>query len=409
MPSGPEVRSDERSDPRQHALPRRPASDERRCHRSQQAQDHHSCQCQGQDPGSRLFHVVPSFVKSFRMLFSALLRGSINSWPQPKQRSLISMPTRRISHWVLPQGWSFSIPLCRADAGPYMPPVNPTMSAAYHTLSNTPPSSTADRMGYDMPMNSSVPPEGLRPPAAYALQDLRDAMESGAILEGTVQRCDTARTLHVPARLRTRAIPKGEAVAPWISGAGRDIALLSRVGRTVCFTVQAIHADEKGAPVALLSRRKAQERAMDHFLASLEPGAVLTCRVTRLETFGVFLDMAAASRLCCRSNVSQSPASPTPPSGSGRATKILAGSVVHRPGAPPHHHDPPGAAGDLDGERQPVPAGRDGAGHRPKRPGVWQLHRTGPQPLRPGGRPGGACPRRRRRLPCSSRASARSG
>ena len=142
-----------------------------------------------------------------------------------------------------------------------------------------------------MPMNRLFPPEGLRPPAAYALQDLRDAMESGAILEGTVQRCDTARTLHVPLGSVSGQIPKGEAVAPWISGAGRDIALLSRVGRTVCFTVQAIHADEKGAPVALLSRRKAQERAMDHFLASLEPGAVLTCRVTRLETFGVFLDI----------------------------------------------------------------------------------------------------------------------
>ena len=30
---------------------------------------------------------------------------------------------------------------------------------------------------------------------------------------------------------------------------------------------------------------------MDHFLQSLRPGSVLTCRVTRLESFGVFLDI----------------------------------------------------------------------------------------------------------------------
>ena len=43
--------------------------------------------------------------------------------------------------------------------------------------------------------------------------------------------------------------------------------------------------------MAHLSRRAAQEKAMDFFLKHLEPGMVLSCRVIRLESFGVFLDI----------------------------------------------------------------------------------------------------------------------
>ena len=142
-----------------------------------------------------------------------------------------------------------------------------------------------------MPLNHLFPPEGLRPSAVYTLSDLKEALETNAILEGTVQRCDTACTLHIPLGSVEGRIPRSEAVAPWISGSGRDIALLSRVGKQTCFTVQALYADEKGAPAALLSRRNAQEQAMDFFLHQLTPGTILTCRVTRLEPFGAFLDI----------------------------------------------------------------------------------------------------------------------
>ena len=43
------------------------------------------------------------------MFFSALLRGSMTSWPQPWQRSRKSIPTRSTSHSLLPQGWGFFI------------------------------------------------------------------------------------------------------------------------------------------------------------------------------------------------------------------------------------------------------------------------------------------------------------
>lgn len=142
-----------------------------------------------------------------------------------------------------------------------------------------------------MPENKLYPPEGLRPPVPLTLDHLREALETGDILEAPVQRCGVDHALQLDLGGVRGRIPREEAVAPWISGADRDIAVLSRVGKPTCFTVTALGADEKGAPTALLSRRAAQEKAMAHFLDRLEPGTVLTGRVTRLESFGAFVDV----------------------------------------------------------------------------------------------------------------------
>ena len=142
-----------------------------------------------------------------------------------------------------------------------------------------------------MPENKRFLPEGLRPPAEHTLAALREAAGQGEILEAVALRCGMDHTLHFSLGGVAGEMPRQEAVAPWISGASREIAVLSRVGRPTCFTVAALRADAKGAPVALLSRRAAQEIAMDFFLAHLEPGMVLTCRVTRLEPYGAFLDI----------------------------------------------------------------------------------------------------------------------
>ena len=142
-----------------------------------------------------------------------------------------------------------------------------------------------------MPENKSFPPEGLRPPAVHTLQSLKSAVESGEILEAVALRCDVNHTLHFSLNGIRAVMQREEINAPWISGSDRDIAILSRVGKPTCFTVQEILTDEKGAPVARLSRRAAQEKAMEYFLQCLRPGSVLACRATRLESFGVFLDI----------------------------------------------------------------------------------------------------------------------
>ncbi len=142
-----------------------------------------------------------------------------------------------------------------------------------------------------MPENRAYPPEGLTPAASYTLAELRSAMENRAVLEGTVQRCDAALNLYIQLGGVTAVMPREDVTAPWISGAGREIAVLSRVGKVICFTVDAIGADAKGAPQARLSRRKAQEAAMDAMLRELRPGSVVTGRVVRIEPFGAFVDI----------------------------------------------------------------------------------------------------------------------
>ena len=142
-----------------------------------------------------------------------------------------------------------------------------------------------------MPENKLYPPEGLRPPSSFTMQGLREALEQGTVLEDRVLRCDAGHDLLLSLGGIQARIPREEVLSPWISGAQRDIAVLSRVGKPTCFQVSALQADEKGAPLAILSRRAVQERAMDFFLEHLCPGSVVTAVVTHLESFGAFLDI----------------------------------------------------------------------------------------------------------------------
>lgn len=142
-----------------------------------------------------------------------------------------------------------------------------------------------------MPENQYYLPEGLRPQIAMTVPALEAARDSRTILEGLCLRCDAAHTLHISLGPIEGLIPKEEALSPWISGSRREIALLSRVGRPVCFIVTEVGTDEKGAPRIVLSRRQVQEQALDWFCGHLQPGTVLSGRVTHLESFGAFVDI----------------------------------------------------------------------------------------------------------------------
>ena len=123
------------------------------------------------------------------------------------------------------------------------------------------------------------------------LAQVREQMAGGEILEGTVVRCDGARNLHVAYRGYRGLIPREEAILPSISGAGREIALLARVGRPVRFQITSIAVNGGGQPLLMLSRRRAQERALQWLLESCPPGTVVRGKVTHLERFGAFVDI----------------------------------------------------------------------------------------------------------------------
>lgn len=70
----------------------------------------------------------------------------------------------------------------------------------------------------------------------------------------------------------------------------KDIAVITRVGKAVCFKI--LGFDEiDGEKVALLSRKQAQRECMENYLMTLAAGDVIDATVTHLEPFGAFLDI----------------------------------------------------------------------------------------------------------------------
>ena len=117
------------------------------------------------------------------------------------------------------------------------------------------------------------------------------AMDSHMILEGTALSCDASRNLSVKLGDFTGIIPRAEAALGIADGSTREIAILSRVGKPVSFLVTELAPLPYGGVHITLSRRKAQELALDHALETLTPGDIIPATVTHLEPFGAFVDI----------------------------------------------------------------------------------------------------------------------
>ena len=145
-------------------------------------------------------------------------------------------------------------------------------------------------------MTSCFPPEGRllhtleNQEACASPAALRRAMEAGTILEGTALFCDARYDLTVALGGFTGRIPRKEAALGIAEGETRDIAILSRVGKPVCFMVEALE-EQDGKIVPILSRRRAQQAALDHMLNCWKPGQIVEAAVTHLEPFGAFVDV----------------------------------------------------------------------------------------------------------------------
>ena len=122
------------------------------------------------------------------------------------------------------------------------------------------------------------------------LSGLERAMNGGIILEGVVTLCDSELRLHVDLPCAEGIIEPEEAVHCRVGEDRKDIAIITRVGKPVAFTVLGIEM-RNGAPVARLSRRLAQRACMQAYLANLQEGDILPAKVTHLEPFGAFLDI----------------------------------------------------------------------------------------------------------------------
>ncbi|MBQ4071301.1 MAG: S1 RNA-binding domain-containing protein [Clostridia bacterium] len=119
---------------------------------------------------------------------------------------------------------------------------------------------------------------------------LERALERGAILESAATLCDHGMNLHVSLGERIRGIIPRDEVEYSRSEATKDIAILTRVGKPVCFKVTGFR-QEGGEVVALLSRRAAQMECYDYYISTLCRGDIIPARVTHLENFGAFVDI----------------------------------------------------------------------------------------------------------------------
>lgn len=115
---------------------------------------------------------------------------------------------------------------------------------------------------------------------------LEKAWKDGAILEGIATLCDDERNLHIRLGKEKGVILRCEAGLGAEKGLIRDIAILSRVGKPVCFRIIGKEHDRW-----LLSRRNVQEEAFQWFQTNLSPGEIVHATVTHIEQFGAFVDI----------------------------------------------------------------------------------------------------------------------
>lgn len=119
---------------------------------------------------------------------------------------------------------------------------------------------------------------------------LQEAMVSGQILEARAVLCDYDHNLIVDLGFTRGLIPRIEGALGIQEGVTRDIAIISKVNKPVCFVVSQLRSHGDGV-LPILSRRVAQERCRREYLNTLSPGDIIPGRVTHLENFGCFVDI----------------------------------------------------------------------------------------------------------------------
>ena len=143
-------------------------------------------------------------------------------------------------------------------------------------------------------MKNTYKPEGLRFITSenreylYSPVSLEKAMIGGRILEAPATMCNSEMALSVDLGCMEGIIEKDEVAMS--DGDIKDIAVITRVGKPVCFKILSIE-NVHGAETAILSRRAAQKECMENYISHLVPGDITDAKVTHLEPFGAFVDI----------------------------------------------------------------------------------------------------------------------
>lgn len=132
------------------------------------------------------------------------------------------------------------------------------------------------------------------PENQFILKDslnLIDAINENKIVEAKATVCDKNHNLIVDLGCMKGIVEREEGAVGIREGITRDIAIISKVNKPVCFIVKEIRTDKKNKMYAILSRKDAQEICINNYIKKLIPGDVINARVTHIESFGVFVDI----------------------------------------------------------------------------------------------------------------------
>lgn len=124
-----------------------------------------------------------------------------------------------------------------------------------------------------------------------SLDGLTEAMERGTILEARASLCDSSHNLFVDLPCAEGIILRENGAVGIAEGTTRDIAVISRVNKIVCFKVTKIASTGKGKITVELSRAAAQRECIAEYIDKLRLGDIIEARVTHLEQFGCFVDI----------------------------------------------------------------------------------------------------------------------
>lgn len=119
-----------------------------------------------------------------------------------------------------------------------------------------------------------------------SIEGLKEAMENNIILEARVSVCDNSHNLIIDLPYNRGIIPHDEGAIGIQDGSTRDIALISRVNKIVCFKVTGFENN-----IVKLSRKAVQEECIENYINKLDSGDIIDARITHLEQFGCFVDI----------------------------------------------------------------------------------------------------------------------
>lgn len=115
--------------------------------------------------------------------------------------------------------------------------------------------------------NKDYPPEGKQ--------------AAGGILQAKCIMCDREHNLQIEFGGRTAVIPREHAAIGIKEGSVGDVAIITRVNKTVCFKKEG----------EIFSRAAAQREYLEWLKSNVIAGDVLDARITHLEKFGAFCDI----------------------------------------------------------------------------------------------------------------------